>query len=641
MRSFSNSIVCALVFTPTVAAANATAFVFLEGYDPLSGISGPGLNPSGLETLNSTLRTAFVGENFYSRLFQWDQVNEAANYINLFEPEVDIYMVGYSRGGQSLIDVASAVGSRPIARTIQLDPVNCGASVIGCALTTVPDVDVEFEFAWPPVSVSIDDGPIAVESVGTQTIPGNVGSATSYYQKVGSTDLATGDFGDRIQGEDAVGNATNVDAEAVFGGRITHLNIDDDAQVRQTLLEDMRGYLTDSRLMKGLGGSAGFGQLAMTRNDDGSTNALNLPFEIEFGGETQSDFWINNNGNITFDGPFGAYTPQGFQGLNADMIAPFWADVDTRCGGCGEVYVAAPTADTLVVTWDSVGYYSENSNLTNTFQMILRDRYDLEGNVFDIEFRYDNISWTTGDASGGSGGFGGTPGFAGYTGGTNNGPQQLFGSGSANIAGIDNTTNIGKSGKYWFQIADGNSPGTTSDNPLLPDVIDGTWNFRYTTTDIDEVVWSDPEVAVGYDYQGISDTLFTSFILPENIGDGVYDLAVYVGGDIQIISEDVLGGEQYFFADFGFSEGLSFFRIGDIEIDAGLDPNDVTAFVTGLTFASLGEQTWSQSPIVVDTDPSVGAAVPIPAPLTLLLTGLGVIGLLRVGPRAVRLGTRT
>jgi hypothetical protein len=39
---------------------------------------------------------------------------------------------------------------------------------------------------------------------------------------------------------------------------------------------------------------------------------------------------VNNNGNVTFNGPLGGFTPAAFPASSHPMIAPFWGDVDTR-----------------------------------------------------------------------------------------------------------------------------------------------------------------------------------------------------------------------------------------------------------------------------------------------------------------------
>ena len=128
------------------------------------------------------------------------------------------------------------------------------------------------------------------------------------------------------------------------------------------------------------------------------------------------------------------------------MIAPFWGDVDTRCAACGNVWVAAPNAETTVVTWDNVGFFSQNSTPTNNFQLVLRDRNDTGAGNFDIEFRYDDLNWTTGEASGGnSAGLGGIPAQAGFDAGNGTDFFTLPGSRTASVLDLQNTSNVSAS----------------------------------------------------------------------------------------------------------------------------------------------------------------------------------------------------
>src|SRR5262245_49645796 len=73
----------------------------------------------------------------------------------------------------------------------------------------------------------------------------------------------------------------------------------------------------------------------LARNDDGSTGVVSLPFGLNFYGQGYTQAFVNNNGNITFDMPLSTYTPFGIVGTFTPIIAPFFADVDTR-GGEGE-----------------------------------------------------------------------------------------------------------------------------------------------------------------------------------------------------------------------------------------------------------------------------------------------------------------
>jgi len=166
-----------------------------------------------------------------------------------------------------------------------------------------------------------------------------------------------------------------------------------------------------SVLLSGWNGSteSGFGQIAMAKNDDGSSRQFtfgefeDLRFDngVNFFGETFNGFFINNNGNVTFGQSLSTFTPVSFPTANTPMIAPFWGDVDTRCTDCGNVYLGSPDENTMVVTWDSVGSFNNNATTTNTFQLVLIDREDTGAGNFDVEFRYDDINWTSGSASSG------------------------------------------------------------------------------------------------------------------------------------------------------------------------------------------------------------------------------------------------
>ncbi len=147
--------------------------------------------------------------------------------------------------------------------------------------------------------------------------------------------------------------------------------------------------------------------LAMGPNDDGSTDQITCPFTFCFYGTNETSFWINNNGNVSFGGPYGTYTASGFPVGGFPMLAPFWADVDTRAG-LGGVYFKM-TATSVIVIWDSTGYFYEHGDLRNTFELIFTDGTDpVIGVGNNVAFSYATMQWTTGDASGGSGGFGGT-----------------------------------------------------------------------------------------------------------------------------------------------------------------------------------------------------------------------------------------
>lgn len=269
------------------------------------------------------------------------------------------------------------------------------------------------------------------------------------------------------------------------------------------------GYLTaDHDLINGLGGDAGFGEGELAPNDDGSTQAINITSVfgeqgLNFFGTNYTSFYINNNGNITFLNPTSQFTPGPIAGgSNNPIIAPFWADVDTRGGdpangGTNLVYYDLDAENGVVtITWDDVGYFSTHTDKLNAFQLQLIDRGD--GN-FDIVFRYEDINWTAGDASGGSGGLGGTPARAGYTAGDNNPAHYFELSSSGNQTGmlaLESTVgNTGIAGVQVFEVRAGDVGSPTSSGNI--EFSDANATDTHTVSSSFNAGASDPGPALG------------------------------------------------------------------------------------------------------------------------------------------------
>lgn len=147
--------------------------------------------------------------------------------------------------------------------------------------------------------------------------------------------------------------------------------------------------------------------LAMGPNDDGSTGLISLPFTFCLYGTNQSSMYINNNGNISFGTTYGTFSSNPFPDPGFVMVAPFWADVDTR--GAGQVWYKV-TSTYAIIRWKDVGYYSQQTDKVNDFQLIITDGTDpiIPGGN-NVAFCYGDMQWTTGSASQGVGGFGGVP----------------------------------------------------------------------------------------------------------------------------------------------------------------------------------------------------------------------------------------
>lgn len=149
------------------------------------------------------------------------------------------------------------------------------------------------------------------------------------------------------------------------------------------------------------------------RNDDGSSSEILLPFTFSLYGTSYTSCYINNNGNISFGEPQSSFSSTGFPVADIGMVAAFWGDVDTYGALSGVVHYRLE-AHRLIVVWERVGYYGEHTDLRNTFEIILSDGTDAGIGVGNnVCLCYDDMQWTTGDASDGTGGFGGTPATAG------------------------------------------------------------------------------------------------------------------------------------------------------------------------------------------------------------------------------------
>ncbi|RYY02296.1 MAG: choice-of-anchor A family protein [Gammaproteobacteria bacterium] len=219
-------------------------------------------------------------------------------------------------------------------------------------------------------------------------------------------------------------------------------------------------------LISNLGGTSGYGQLAMSPNDDGSSGLIDVSATfskgVNFFGQSYKNIYVNNNGNITFKAPVGVYTPTPFPISQQPMIAPFWGDVDTRGGvpsglppASNNVYYSSAKAGNFIVTWFNVGYYSGAINKINSFQLVLTDRQDTgEGNI-DVEFRYNRLEWTTGSASGGTNGLGGTPAQVGFDAGDRENFFAHPDSRTEKVLELIESSNVGIPGVWRFEFRAG------------------------------------------------------------------------------------------------------------------------------------------------------------------------------------------
>lgn len=164
----------------------------------------------------------------------------------------------------------------------------------------------------------------------------------------------------------------------------------------------------------------GFNANTLARNDDDSTAAVPLGFEVNLFGTRTSQVFVNNNGNVTFDARLSSFTPFNLLQTRQLIVAPFFADVDSSSAGDPVTYGSGSYEGrpAFGVNWVNVDYFFSSATHTrrNSFQLILVSRSDRAAGDFDIVFNYDQIQWETGEASGsnaeGLGGFSARAGYA-------------------------------------------------------------------------------------------------------------------------------------------------------------------------------------------------------------------------------------
>jgi RHS repeat-associated protein len=251
-------------------------------------------------------------------------------------------------------------------------------------------------------------------------------------------------------------------------------------------------------LINGLGGTKGFGENVLAANDDSSTGLIDIRSVFESGlnffGTTYNGFYINNNGNITFQSAQSEYVPFALTGNTSQpIIAPFFTDIDTRAGeltpstggnstGSNLVYWDLdPVSNQVIVTWDDVGEYS-NGRVPNAFQLILKD---LGAGKFSIEFRYESIDWSHNNAR------------AGYSAGNGINFFELPQSGTPTILDLESASNFNQAGSYLFEVLNGiPNQQPTNINLSATNIDENSAN----NTVIGNLTTTDPDVADTHTY---------------------------------------------------------------------------------------------------------------------------------------------
>ncbi|SFR02057.1 VPLPA-CTERM sorting domain-containing protein [Poseidonocella sedimentorum] len=193
----------------------------------------------------------------------------------------------------------------------------------------------------------------------------------------------------------------------------------------------------------------------------------------------------------------------------------------------------------------------------------------------------------------------------------------------------------------------GAADGSSEESPLLPSAAgDGddapVFSFDVAGAGAGDIVFIDPEIAVGYLYALEGDGVITTFIAPSEgavavpAGFAGYKVTVVGGardGEVFNVLPSDPGDLAANALTFAEADGVRALKLEGIWTANAIDPSDFVTFVAGFGFAGAGTNTAITQTALVET---VGApsTVPLPAGMGLLLTGLGGLAVARIRRRA-------
>lgn len=258
---------------------------------------------------------------------------------------------------------------------------------------------------------------------------------------------------------------------------------------------------------------SGYNANSVARGDDTSNLVVGLPFTMNWNGTTYDRIYINMNGNCTFGSGFTTYNPTStLASTRANIMAPFWADVDTRNTSTGQVTYSSTASgsipqvdghDAFFVNWINVASYNQQSSPLNSFQLVIVDRSDTGAGNFDFMFNYDQITWdiaTSASTRKARVGWGqnGTSYELDGSGTSTYSTSTLLDSSDSATSLIQNSMNSdGQLGRYIFQVRSGGAPNVPPTLTVIDRVLEGNASDSYVGYDSSsDVSASDPDGSI-------------------------------------------------------------------------------------------------------------------------------------------------
>ena len=217
------------------------------------------------------------------------------------------------------------------------------------------------------------------------------------------------------------------------------------------------------------------GDSILKSGDDTSSTEIPLKTAISFYDEKFSGIFVNNNGHLSFGTDIPVYQPNLDIPFGYNMIAAFFADIDTTYAGT--VYYRETQNQTLlqkagqviqnnfenyynfipeslfVATWDNVGYFDANDTFLNTFQIVVgSDGVDSFAGFFYLK---NGTNWIT--SVGKYPETPETPAQAGFSSSNSDNMHFLLPySGTIDAYKFQSDSNVGEEGLWVYQIGDSN-----------------------------------------------------------------------------------------------------------------------------------------------------------------------------------------
>lgn len=190
----------------------------------------------------------------------------------------------------------------------------------------------------------------------------------------------------------------------------------------------------------------------------------------------------------------------------------------------------------------------------------------------------------------------------------------------------------------------GDTVGDSEATPLMPSssltsTVAGQgeiFTFDLSDVDTDQIIWIDPDVAVGYIYNIIGADDIESITAPsfQEVPD-TNGYTVAIDTPTATYSFAIAAGETILLAQEGITEDVLSFTLTGIDPSLEVDPNSTLAFKTGIGMRGAGPGTSVTQTVLMEFyDPPAVSPVPLPAAVWLLVASLGSLIALRRGRAA-------